>query len=135
MLSTSKGSVIKITDNAWKRMSNVIKDRRARGFIFSAESGGCNGFNYKLTLFKDLYEIENMENTQKTSLKATKIENNGVEVYIDPLSEMFLLGSTIDFISEDFSKNIFENRFTFEPDKTLATTCGCGISFNPKAIN
>ena len=92
MLSTSKGSVIKITDNAWNRMNHVIKNRRARGFIFSAESGGCNGFNYKLTLFKYLYEIENMENTQKTSLKATKIENNGVEVYIEPLSEMFLLG-------------------------------------------
>ena len=39
------------------------------------------------------------------------------------------MGTTIDFITEDYSKNIFENKFTFTPQKNLATSCGCGISF------
>ena len=45
---------------------------------------------------------------------------------------MFLFGTKIDFIKEDYNKNIFESKFIFIPDKNLATSCGCGISFNPK---
>jgi len=53
-------------------------------------------------------------------------------VYVDPTSEMFLLGTTIDYIKEDYSKGQFENKFIFEVDKELLSTCGCGTSFTPK---
>ena len=33
------------------------------------------------------------------------------------MSEMLLLGTTVDFIEEDYSKNIFESRFIFTPEK------------------
>ena len=45
---------------------------------------------------------------------------------------MFLLGTTIDYIYEDYDKGVFENKFIFLPDEKLATSCGCGISFNPR---
>ena len=45
---------------------------------------------------------------------------------------MFLLGTTINYISEDYEKGIFENKFVFTPDKKIASSCGCGISFTPK---
>ena len=45
---------------------------------------------------------------------------------------MYLLNTKIDFIKEDFSKNIFENKFVFIPDKDKASTCGCGVSFSLK---
>ena len=48
------------------------------------------------------------------------------------MSEFLLIGTTIDYINEDFSNGIFENKFIFSPDKTLANSCGCGISFTPK---
>ena len=60
------------------------------------------------------------------------MENNGAKLLIDPLSEMYLLGTTIDYIIEDYDKGIFENKFVFIPDKNLASACGCGISFTPK---
>jgi Fe-S cluster assembly iron-binding protein IscA len=56
----------------------------------------------------------------------------GLLVYVDPASEMFLLGTTIDYIKEDYSKGQFENKFIFEVDKELLSTCGCGTSFTPK---
>ena len=59
------------------------------------------------------------------------LEKN-VNVLIDPMSEIFLIGTTIDYVKEDYSKGIFENKFVFVPDQTLASTCGCGISFTPK---
>ena len=125
-----KQVAITITDNAWNRMSNIVRAKQAQGFIFSAVSGGCNGLNYKLKLFNDQTELEKIKTTGK--IKPTKLEKNNVEFYIDPLSEMFLLGTKIDYISEDFDKGIFENKFTFTPDKDIATSCGCGISFSPK---
>ena len=45
---------------------------------------------------------------------------------------MFLLGTKIDYVNEDYSQGVYESKFIFEPDKDLATSCGCGVSFSPK---
>ena len=97
-------------------------------FLFSANGGGCNGFNYKLELIKnnDINELLN------NKIKPSIIENNNVKLIIEPTSELLLLGTTIDYIKEDYSKNIFESKFIFTPKKDFATTCGCGVSFSLK---
>ena len=115
-----------ITNTAWFKIRDILKKSNNKyGFIFYASSGGCNGFNYNLELLE-----ENLNNSKITHNFISDNENN--KVYIDPSSEMFLLGTEIDYIKEDFKKNIFESKFIFKPDKKLATTCGCGVSFNPK---
>ena len=124
---TTKLPLITITENAWNKMAAIIKTKAARGFIFSAVSGGCNGLNYRLKLFSDKHEIPSSD-----KILPSKIEKHDVEVYVDPLSEMFLLGTTIDYVAEDYDKGIFENKFVFRPDKNIATSCGCGVSFSPK---
>ena len=60
------------------------------------------------------------------------MEEGEAKLFIEPEAEMFLIGTTIDFESEDFEKGRFENKFTFTPHKDFATCCGCGVSFNPK---
>ena len=100
----TKTSIITITDSAWNKMSTIVKTKQSQGFIFSAVSGGCNGLNYKLGLFKDDNELNEIS---KGKLKPSKIEKNNIPVYIDPLSEMFLIGQEIDYILEDFDKKIF----------------------------
>ena len=67
--------------------------------------------------------------------KPSLISNNDVVVYIDPLSELYLIGTTIDYIDQNYKKNIFESKFVFNVDKELLSTCGCGISFTPKTTN
>ena len=52
------------------------------------------------------------------------------KIYIDSMAEFYVIGTTIDYIKEDFNNNIFESKFLFTPDKSLATNCGCGISFS-----
>ena len=119
-------------NNVEKPLVLLKNAKNAKGFIFSAVSGGCNGLNYKLNLFKNQDEIDKLKNG---TIKPSKIDKNNVSVYVDPLSELFLLGTKIDYITEDFDKGIFENKFVFIPDKDKATTCGCGISFSPKKID
>ena len=134
-ITKSIKSPINITSNAWDKMKKIIKSAeckesdRYESFLFSANSGGCNGFNYDLKLIKEK-EYNEIMNSNK--IKPTIIDNESTKLLIDPIAEMLLLGTTIDYVSEDFSKGIFENKFTFTPDKKLATSCGCGVSFNPR---
>ena len=121
-----RNSGIYVTKTAWNKMADIIKSSQNKlGFLFSASSGGCNGFNFDLSLLDD----ETYDNIYR--MKPSIMENNETYLYIDPLTEMYLLGTTIDYISEDYSKNMYESKFIFQVDKKRASSCGCGISFTP----
>lgn len=125
-----KSPPITITNNAWNKMSQIIDNQNSHSFIFSANSGGCNGFNYKLQLI-NLVEYKNIL-SENNNINPMILENNTTKVMIEPMSEFLLFGTTIDYIYEDFTNGIFENKFIFKPNKELTNTCGCGISFTPK---
>lgn len=121
---------ITITDRAWDKMNEILQQEKKSSFIFSATSGGCNGFNYNLKLLHD-DNYQHM-NSQIRKAPISYIKRNNVNVIIDPTSELFLVGTTIDYIYENYDNSIFESKFIFIPDKNLASSCGCGISFTPK---
>lgn len=119
--------IINITNNAWKKLNNITKKSNTNiGFLFGVTSGGCNGFNFDLKLLNN-QELQKIKNKKPNILK-----NNDVSVYVDPTSEIYLIGTTIDYIHEDYSRNIYESKFIYSIDKELASSCGCGISFMPK---
>ena len=119
--------MIQVTKNAWAKMSQILQSTKNHyGFIYSASSGGCNGFNFELNL------LEKNLHKQITANKFHTVLNNGeTNLYIDPISEMYLLGTTIDYISEDYSNGEFESKFKFIINKKTMASCGCGISFSP----
>ncbi len=121
---------IRITQNAWTKIKEILQvTKNSYGMIYSASSGGCNGFNFELDLLtKDLYTKLNKQKF------LTILSETDTNVYVDPLSEMYLLGTTIDYMKEDYSKKIYENKFIYEVDKNLMTSCGCGVSFSPKGF-
>ena len=119
---------ISITINAWNKMTEILNKQNNNnlfGFIFSAKGGGCNGFNYDLKL------LNNNEYNDINKKRISILENNNTKLLVDPLAEMYLIGTTIDYINEDFNKGIFGNKYIFKPDKKLAYACGCGTSFTP----
>jgi iron-sulfur cluster assembly accessory protein len=132
MFSTITKPPIIVTNKAWDKIIKICNKQHKYRFIFSATSGGCNGYNYKLELLEDdVYEILYNKNSEK-KINLTTIKREKYELIIEPLSEFLLFGTTIDYISEDYSKDVYENKFLFTPNKTLASSCGCGISFTPK---
>ena len=128
--STLKKSPIHITQSALNKMNTIYKNTNIKQFLFSAKNGGCNGFSYDFKLLNNKEYNELYEN----KYKPTCITKKNVEILIDPISEMFLLGTTIDYIQQDYEHNIFESKFIFIPDKNLINTCGCGVSFTPKKL-
>ena len=119
---------IQVTVNAWQKISEIMKQSKNKyGLLFSSSSGGCSGFNFELGLLD--------KKTYDSIIKLkylTVLTESELKVYVDPISEMHLLGTTIDYIKEDYSKGQFENKFIFEVNKDLLMTCGCGTSFTPK---
>ena len=122
-------NIVNITSTAWKKMGHIIlKSNNKYGFLFGATSGGCNGFNFNLNL------LEKNEFNELIKLKPNIIKNDNIKLYIDPFSELYIFGTTIDYVEEDFKKGIFENKFIYKVDKEKVSSCGCGISFMPRKI-
>ena len=122
---------IQVTKNGWNKIREIIKQSNNKyGLLYSASSGGCSGFNFDLGLLDETTYKKMSKMKYLTVL--TEPRSSITKVYVDPMSEMHLLGTTIDYITEDYSKGQFENKFIFEVDKDLLSTCGCGISFTPK---
>ena len=120
--------IINVTKTAWKKINSICKKSNNNNFLFSVTSGGCNGFNFNLNLLHDNEYKKIIKN------KPSIISNENTNIYIEPLSEMYLIGTTIDYIEEDINKGIFENKFVYKIDKNIASSCGCCISFMPKNI-
>lgn len=117
-----------VSNSAWDKMKNILNKNNNFAFLFSAKSGGCNGFNYNL----ETINKERFNNLIKNHPMPISINEGDTKLVIDSSSELLLIGSTIDYIEEDYKKNIFENKFIFGHQKELATSCGCGVSFSPK---
>ena len=126
---------IQITRSAWQKIGEIIhKTSNTYGLLYSAKTGGCNGFNFELDLLTEELHKQINENRFLTILTDPEGGTKDKKVYIDPISEMYLHGTTIDYMKEDYSKKIYENKFIYEVDKDLMTSCGCGVSFSPKNI-
>jgi len=122
---------IQVTVNAWQKISEImIQSNNKYGLLYSASSGGCSGFNFDLGLLDETTYKKMSKMKYLTVL--TEPRSSITKVYVDPMSEMHLLGTTIDYIKEDYSIGQFENKFIFEVDKELLSTCGCGTSFTLK---
>ena len=103
---TSK-NLVHVTLNAWKKIHHITRKNNL-GMLLSASSGGCNGFNYSLTSINSENEINELKNPVILSKKNSKL-------YIDPKVEMFLIGTTIDYVKEDYSQQIYGvNSYLFQ---------------------
>ena len=127
--------VISVTENAWKKINTILsndKNNNNKSMLLDIKSGGCNGFNYIFTTFNsNETRIKDADKYNKYSIVQSPF-NKDNKIYIEPIAEFYVLGTKIDYVQEDYSKNIFESKFIFIPDKNLATNCGCGISFSLK---
>jgi iron-sulfur cluster assembly accessory protein len=103
---------VELTDNAARRIAEILKDEPAGSFLrVGVDGGGCSGFTYT-------YKIES-ERAENDLLLA----RDGAMVLIDDVSLQFLRGCRIDFIN-----NLMGRMFKIENPAATAS-CGCGSSF------
>ncbi len=96
----------------------MVKDALAReglaghGIRVGVTGGGCSGFQYAMDFEKD------------PKADDFTLEQDGVKLYVDPMSHMYLQGVTIDYVV-----GVQGAGFKFD-NPNAKSTCGCGSSFS-----
>jgi iron-sulfur cluster assembly protein len=103
--------MITLTKFAASKIKTLLTEKKETGIRAGVQGGGCSGFTYKL-------EFDNTREGDRI------IETHGVQLYVDPKSYLYLMGTEIDFID-----NLNQSGFKFI-NPNAKRTCGCGESFS-----
>src|SRR5262245_54156678 len=105
--------MIHVTDKAVAQIRTIMqKDGlQDHGVRVAVAGGGCSGMSYRLAFEKE----------PETGDKV--FEEQGVRIFVDVKSHVFLNGTTLDF-----SDGLNGTGFTFT-NPNAKSTCGCGTSF------
>ena len=111
--SLCTGSMIALTESAAKAAKEFIDNKEPQpiGLKVGVQGGGCSGFSYKLEFAYSEDEGDRV------------LESHGVKIFIDKKSLLYLMGTTIDYVSE-----LNQTGFKFI-NPAAKRTCGCGESF------
>jgi iron-sulfur cluster assembly accessory protein len=83
-----------------------------QGLRVSVVGGGCSGFSYQMNFENDTNGIDKV------------FDFDGLKVFVDQASLMYLRGTKIDFV-----ETLEGSGFKFD-NPNVKTTCGCGSSFS-----
>lgn len=105
---------LELTPKAVAKVKEILaqQDPQPLGLRVSVVGGGCSGFSYQM----------NFENQPNGIDKA--FEFDGLKVFVDQASLMYLNGTKIDYL-----ETLEGAGFKFE-NPNVKTTCGCGSSFS-----
>jgi len=114
MIQAPEGVPLFLTDVAIEKVKEVINREGLKdgGLRVSIVGGGCSGFQYNLGLDDSPREDD------------TVIEQGGVKLFLDPISQQYVYGTTIDYVN-----GLHGAGFKFV-NPNAARTCGCGSSFS-----
>ena len=103
--------MITLTKFAANKIKTLLAEKKETGVRAGVRGGGCSGFTYQL-------KFDNEKENDRV------IESNGVFLYVDSKSFLYLMGTEIDFVDE-----LNQSGFKFI-NPNAKRTCGCGESFS-----
>jgi iron-sulfur cluster assembly protein len=106
--------MIELTPRAVEKVREVMRDQGVAegGLRVGVQGGGCSGMSYNLAIDTD----------ERPGDKVFEVD--GVKLFVDMKSFLYLDGSTLDYKDE----GLMHRGFTFvNPNSSAA--CGCGESF------
>jgi len=106
--------MLQLTENAISKVKTLLasENKEGYGLRVAVKGGGCSGFEYGMT-----WEQDKGENDQV-------MEFNGLNVFIDAMSVLYLEDVQIDYID-----GLQGSGFKIE-NPNATGTCGCGHSFS-----
>ncbi len=107
-------SPITLTAKAVEMVKDAIQKEGLAGWGIrvGVVGGGCSGFQYSMDFEKEAKEGD------------MAFEQDGIRLYVDPMSSMYLQGVTVDYVV-----GLQGAGFKFT-NPNARTTCGCGSSFS-----
>ncbi|HEU4384221.1 MAG TPA: iron-sulfur cluster insertion protein ErpA [Anaeromyxobacteraceae bacterium] len=107
-------NVVSLTAKAVEMVKEAMAQENlaGHGIRVGVVGGGCSGFQYSM-------DFENQPREGDLVM-----EQDGVKLYVDPMSSMYLQGVTIDYV-----QGLQGAGFKFQ-NPNARNTCGCGSSFS-----
>jgi len=106
---------VHVTDKAIKEIKRIMNENNIPenyGLRVGIKGGGCSGLSYSLGFDSEIKPTD------------TLIEKDGLNIYIDMKSYLYLTGTEIDY-----SDGLNGKGFVFN-NPNAKKTCGCGSSFS-----
>lgn len=99
---------------AAEKLQGIMREKNLdqHGLRVFIAGGGCSGFQYGMAFENAMEEGDFV------------FESNGVRVYVDPASAMYLEGATVDYVD-----SLMGGGFRIE-NPNAVSTCSCGQSFS-----
>jgi iron-sulfur cluster assembly accessory protein len=112
-VAAEEEDIITLLPAAADKIRSLLAERSLpdHGLRVFVAGGGCSGMQYGMAIEKEPGEFDMI------------YESNGVRVFIDPTSTMYLSGATVDYVD-----NLMGGGFRIE-NPNAVSTCGCGHSF------
>ena len=109
------GAMIEITESAANEVSRLLTAEKieADGIRVGVKGGGCSGLSYTI-------DFEKEQQPKDRVFEA----DNGIKLYVDVKSYLFLAGTVLDY-----SSGLNGKGFEFQ-NPNATSTCGCGSSFS-----
>src|SRR5438445_5462606 len=109
-----KTNPVNLTANAIAKVKEIMAQQNPvpNGLRVGVVGGGCSGFQYSMSF----------ENA--SGLMDKVYEFDGLKVFVDATSVMYLNGAVVDYV-----ETLEGAGFKFE-NPNVKTTCGCGSSFS-----
>ncbi len=104
--------MIQVTESAIQKVREVVEKEHVAGLRLGVRGGGCSGLSYVIR-----YEAQ-------PGPKDRVFEFDGVKIFIDPKSYLYLHGLTLDW-----KNTLMEQGFVLS-NPNATKTCGCGTSFS-----
>ena len=110
----TKSNPVNLTTNAISKVKEIMAQQNPvpAGLRVGVVGGGCSGFQYSMQF----------ENGAGAMDKVFEFE--GLKVFVDATSLMYLSGATVDYV-----ETLEGAGFKFE-NPNVKSTCGCGSSFH-----
>ena len=105
---------LKLTDTAAEHVKTLMAgaEEGAIGLRVGVRTRGCSGMSYFMEYAREQKKFEEV------------VEDKGVRIFIDPAAIMFIIGTEMDWVEDEFQSN-----FVFNNPNEKAR-CGCGESFS-----
>jgi iron-sulfur cluster assembly accessory protein len=109
-----KAAPVSLTPNAVAKVKEIMTQQNPvpAGLRIGVVGGGCSGFSYSM-------QFENA-----AGMMDKTFEMDGVKVFVDATSVMYLNGCRVDYV-----ETLEGAGFKFE-NPNVKSTCGCGSSFS-----
>ena len=106
--------MVQLTETAITKVQEILNSQEPQpaGLRISVVGGGCSGFSYSMAF----------ENSPSMLDKTYNF--NGLKVYIDQASLLYLDGAEVDYV-----ETLEGSGFKFN-NPNVKQTCGCGSSFS-----